>query len=128
MRRAVVFWAVLTAVGALIVALPDDGRRLVSFSQAHGPSRLDALGIGVLLAGWAAFLAALWRRRGRLAWGAGARWTAAGAFGGGLGAGLVVASAAADFRHWWAVGALVLLAAQLLAAYAATRPDAASGG
>ena len=121
MRRALVFWLVCSAVGATVVALPDDGRRLVSFSQAHGPSALDALGIGVMLMGWAAFAVATWRRA-RLAARLGLGWLAAGAFALGLGSGLVVASAAADYPHWWAVGAAVLVAVQVLAAYAVTRP------
>ena len=122
MRRALVFWLVCSAVGATIVALPDDGRRLVSFSEAHGPSALDAFGIGVLLVGWSAFAAAIWRRRGRLAARLGLGWLAAGAFALGLGSGLVVASAAADYPHWWAVGSAILVAVQMLAAYAVTRP------
>ena len=122
MRAALVVWAACSAVGVAIVALPDDGPRIVSFSEAHGPSALDALGIGFLLVGWAAFVAALWRRRERVAARAGTGWALGGPFALGLGAGLVIASAASDYPHWWVVGASVLLVVQVLAAYAAARP------
>ncbi len=121
MRRALIFWAVCSAIGAAIIALPDDGPRLISFSEAHGPSALDAFGICFLLVGWAAFLAAIWRRRGRVAARAPLRWVGGCAFALGLGTGLVIASAASDYAHWWAIGAGVLVAVQVLGAYAVLR-------
>jgi hypothetical protein len=35
---------------------PAVGPRLVSFSEAHGPSALHGVGIAAILLGWAAFL------------------------------------------------------------------------
>ncbi len=122
MRTALVSWAACLAVGGAIVALPDDRPRLVSFSDAHGPSALDALGIGFLLVGWAVFVAALWQRRGQVASRAGAGLALGGPFAVGLGAGLVIASVASDYPHLWVVGAGILVAVQVLAAYAAARP------
>ena len=76
---------------------------------------MDAAGAAVMLAGWAVFAAALWGRRALLRRAATGPLVLAG-FALGLGAGLVVASAGADFAHWWAIGAGLLVAAQLLAA------------
>lgn len=122
MRRALIFWGLCSAVGMAIIALPDDGPRLISFSEAHGPSALDGFGICFLLVGWAAFLAAIWRRRGRVAVRAPLGWVGGCAFALGLGTGLVIASAASDYPHWWVIGAGVLAAVQVLGAYAVLRP------
>ena len=115
MRSALLVWAACSAIGAVVVALPDRGPRLVSFSRAHGPSAVDAVGAAVMLAGWAVFAAALWRRRGVVRRAATGPLVLAG-FALGLGVGLVVASAAADYAYWWAIGAGVLVAAQLFLA------------
>ena len=123
MRFSVLVWAVLSAIGAAVVALPDGDNRLFSLSRAHGPSPVDALGALVLIAGWLVFAAALWRRRARIT--RQSRTPSAGAtvFALGLGAGLLVASATGDFAYWWAVGAALLVAGQLLAAYLASAPQ-----
>ena len=123
MRFSVLVWAVLSAIGAAVVALPDGDNRLFSLSRAHGPSPVDALGALVLIAGWLVFAAALWRRRARLAHRAGTPFPGATVFVLGLGAGLLVASAAGDFAYWWVVGATLLVAGQLLAAYLASAPQ-----
>ena len=119
MRTALIVWAVCSAIGGAIVALPDSGPRLVSFSQAHGPSAVDAIGIGVLLAGWVVFARAAWRRRDRVVRRGGHGLLLAVGFALGVGVGLVIASAAADYAYWWVIGGIVLLAAQLLVAYLA---------
>ena len=84
-----------STLGAAIVALPDRGPRVVSFSRAHGPGLVDTLGAGVMFAGWGVFLVALWRRRWIIRAAAAGRGPAI-AFSAGLGKGLVVASAGAD--------------------------------
>lgn len=63
-------WLASAAAGmALIVLLPEgllgDGR-LFSLSAGHGPSASDAIGVAVILAGWAWFVREVWRAwRGR---------------------------------------------------------------
>lgn len=121
MRRSVTIWALCSVIGAAVIALPDSGPRLFSFSRAHGPSAVDAIGILFLIAGWLVFLAAVWRRRDRVVRYAGTTAFATGVFAFGLGTGLLVASVGADFPGWWVVGAVVLLGVQLLVAYVASR-------
>ena len=121
MRTPVLVWLACVAVGAAIIALPDRGPRLVSFSRAHGPGVVDAVGIVVMLAGWAVFLVVLWRRRDRLA----RRMTTGRglvvAFAIGLGLGLAIASAGVDYPYWWAIGAMLLVGVQLVLGYLAGR-------
>jgi hypothetical protein len=64
--RVWIAWAMANAAGVAIVALPDTGPRVVSLSEAHGPSVLDAIGSLLVVAGWASLETAIWRRRGRL--------------------------------------------------------------
>lgn len=113
MRRALLAWLSLSLVGALLIARPDTGPRLISFSAAHGPSALDAAGIMIALAGYAWFLLAAWGARHPIAAMLHGLRGAAVAFALGLGAGLVVASVASDFAGWWAMGAAILGAAQV---------------
>jgi hypothetical protein len=106
-RAALVWWLAWSVVGVALIALPDTGPRLITFSGAHGPGLLDIAGIVLLLVGNAGFWRYLWRGREAFSplpplW----------AFIAGLGAGLVIASVAGDFGAWWAVGAALLLAVQ----------------
>jgi small-conductance mechanosensitive channel len=114
MRFSLLVGAILWTIGVAVVALPDSDNRLFSLSQAHGPSPVDALGALVMIAGWLVFVAALWRRRDRIVRQSGTPAGGAIAFALGLGAGLLVASAVGDFAYWWAVGAALLVAGQLL--------------
>jgi len=113
MRKPIVFtaFALVSAAGAAIVALPDSGPRL-AISDTHGPGMLDAAGIVVLLAGSSILWGYLWSTRASLK-GAPSQWRNAWLFGTGLGAGLLIASVANDFSAWWAVGAALLTAVQL---------------
>ena len=114
MRLALAIWLKSTIIGGVIVALPDDGQRLVSFSDAHGPSLLDAAGIALAIGGWLVFVAALLKRRpllrSRLS---GSRHAFIVPFIIGLGAGLILASVVSDFTGWWIVGATMLFCIQL---------------
>ena len=123
MRTRLLVALALIAVGAAVVALPDSGRRLISLSEAHGPSALDALGIAILLAGWLVAARELWARRHAVLRRAGRRGTAVASFATGLGSGLLVASVFGDFAWWWAIGAALLAAVQV-AAFLALRSDA----
>jgi drug/metabolite transporter (DMT)-like permease len=61
--HGLIAWMVLSLVGVLIVLAPDEGRRVFSFSEDHGPSAQDLVGIIVILIGWLAFLIPLLESR-----------------------------------------------------------------
>lgn len=113
-RAALAVWLISMLIGGAIVALPDSGQRLVSFSDAHGPSLLDAAGIVVAVGGWLIFVTVIFRRRtllhSRLS--AGPKRVIA-PFIVGLGAGLVIASVLNDFAGWWLIGAALLFGVQI---------------
>lgn len=114
MRRALFTWAACSVVGVALLALPDQGPRLVTFSEAHGLTVLDTAGVAMLLVGWIAMLRqASAGRRAAVAAAATPRSDRA-AFVAGLGLGLVIASVFADFAGWWAVGAALLVAVQVV--------------
>ncbi|HEX6683986.1 MAG TPA: hypothetical protein VF062_14375 [Candidatus Limnocylindrales bacterium] len=106
-RVVVLWWLVWSAAGVVLIVLPDSGPRLLTFSGAHGPGLVDAIGVVLLLVGNAALWRHLWRARAAFT-PLRPLWT----FLAGLGAGLVLASVTADFGAWWAVGATLLLAVQ----------------
>jgi hypothetical protein len=111
-RGVLVWWLVWSAAGVAVIALPDNGPRLIAFSGEHGPGLLDAAGIIMLVVGSAALWWYLIRHRARLsATVASVRtlWT----FAAGVGVGLVLASVAGDFSAWWVVGAGLLAALQI---------------
>ena len=110
--RALVF-ALLAGPGLGLVALPDDGPRLFSLSDAHGPSALDGAGLVLVIAGWLVLLSPAWRRRHLITCHAGHPLFDLGVGLFGLGIGLVVASVVSDFAGWWAVGAALLGLVQL---------------
>ncbi len=51
-RRRSLLWAAGSVVGTAVIALPDTGPRIFSFSQTHGPSAPDLIGIVIVLATW----------------------------------------------------------------------------
>src|SRR3712207_1397705 len=62
--RRTLLWLVGSAVGAIVVALPDSDNRVFSLSRTHGPSPLDLVGVVILIGCWlpaAAMLPQLWR-------------------------------------------------------------------
>jgi hypothetical protein len=101
--------AVGVAVGVVLVALPDNDRRVLSLSETHGPSTLDLVGSILLTASWLPVPVLAWRWRRRVparVWG--------------LVAGLAVVGAVAlyatisrDLGWWWLPSAAVLAGAQL---------------
>jgi hypothetical protein len=112
------WWAILSALGLVTILLPDTGRRLVSLSEAHGPSLVDSVGALALLAGWTVLDVATWRRRRSLLLRREVLMVMAAA---GIAAvALVLWSVLGDHGAWWIVGAVVLAAIQMTAATRAT--------
>ncbi|BCJ74007.1 hypothetical protein CS0771_35510 [Catellatospora sp. IY07-71] len=110
--HVIAVWAACTLVGGFLLALPDDGPRLISFSEAHGPGLLDTVGALLIAAGSALAWWWIWRDRRRLA-AAPLWWQVAAPISGGLGLGLITASVLADFHLWWAIGALLVTLVQI---------------
>ncbi len=100
-------------VGLVIVALPDSDARLFSISEAHGPSPMDAVGLLITLISYATLVFTVWQRRAKLAVYVQTKAFKAGLFLFGLGSGLIIASVANDFGHWWILGATLLLVFQV---------------
>jgi hypothetical protein len=103
-------WTVGSVVGAVVVALPDSGQRVFSFSRTHGPSPLDLLGVAILVGCWlpiAYVMPSLWRATGD----APARFAAALAL---LGAAALVITIGADTGWLWVVAAGALVTAQII--------------
>jgi hypothetical protein len=103
-------WLVGSTVGGLVVALPDSDDRVFSFSQSHGPSPLDLVGVVILVGSWlpiAVRLPSLWRmvKRGT-AWFAGVLAV--------LGTAALLVTIGADLRWWWLAAVAVLVGAQLV--------------
>lgn len=118
-------WGVLSGSGLVVLLLPDTGPRLFSLSEEHGPSLVDAIGVLLLLVGWAVLDVATWRRRRGLSLriGGGVLITLTGL----AAIVLVLWSVLGDHGAWWIVGATLLAAIQLAAAVRATlveRPSA----
>lgn len=110
MRLLLLVWALLTGIGAVLIALPDTGPRLFAFSGEHGPGLVDGMGIVALLAGFGVLLVAIVRRRGKIARSLGAQpWRLAVlAFMAGTGTGMLLAGVFTDFWWWWLVGATLV--------------------
>lgn len=108
----VVWWLVWSGIGVLLIAAPDSGPRVLSFSGAHGPGVVDLAGVVAACVGNAAPWWYIARHRARVA----ALPTAARGvlwFTAGVGTGLVIASVFADFAAWWAVGTAAIVALQV---------------
>jgi hypothetical protein len=115
----------LIALGVLVLAAPStlEGPVLLPVSPGHAISRLDAVGLVPLLAGIVGVYVGLWQRRARgfqLAAKSPARFAST-VFAGGLGLGLLIASAFSTFFWWWAVGAVMFGVALVVAVWALAR-------
>ena len=66
MKVALLVWIALSAAGAALLVAPDHGERIVSFSDDHGLTPLDAAGVLLLVAGWAAPVTVALRARPRV--------------------------------------------------------------
>lgn len=108
--RALTTWVVGSALGAGVIAVPDDDRAF-SLSETHGPGVLDLVGVLVLAAAWVPVAAVLWAGRTALATRSGA--AAAVLFV--LGTVLLAATIGWDLGAWYLLAVAVLVAAQLVA-------------
>ena len=106
MKKAILMLILVTA-GIVIVALPDNGERLFSISEDHGPSMQDATGLILVFIGYAWFLVQTWKRRkklfqykNRLLF-----WVIPGLLVADVV--LIIVSIINDYGYWWACGALV---------------------
>jgi hypothetical protein len=122
---------ILLALALVLFAVPArfEGPVLVPISPGHGLALVDVVALVPLLGGVALLFGGLWQRRRRLDAALAHRpWLAgAGAFGTGLGLGLLVASVF-GFFWWWAVGAGLLTATLLAAAVVAAGGGGAGDG
>jgi hypothetical protein len=108
--RRVIVWIAGSAVGAVVIALPDSDDRVFSLSRSHGPSPLDLRGIAILIGTWlpvAFLLPSLWRAASRFS----ARFATALAIFGAVG---VVITIGSDTGWVWLVAAAALIAAQII--------------
>ena len=115
--RRVIVWLAASAIGAAIIAMPDNDARIFSFSGTHGPSAIDLLGIVVLLAGWAPVAWMLWSRRAAIR-GPHARFAGVLAV---VGVVLLVVTIRLDLGASWIVAVAILLAAQFTALWSLDR-------
>ena len=109
LKRRLLLWSVGSAVGMLMLALPDDDDRVFSISEAHGPSLVDLFGMAVLIGAWLPIVALLWSQRGTLP----RRERALAAGAAVLGAVVLVVTIALDLGAAWVVGVALLLTAQV---------------
>lgn len=112
-------WLLCSLTGTALMALPDPDRRLFSISETHGPGVLDMIGALVLTAGWTVIYAQIWRGRRRLLAVRRSRLLAL-VLVALIGAFIVAFSVRRDAGMWWLPGALVLAAAQVVAAVIAS--------
>ena len=92
LRCRVVLYVARLIGGGVLVAVPDEGLRLVSVSREHGPGLLDAVGALLATAGSLLLLWGLWARRRVLASRSGTAPFQLAVFTLGIGLGLLVAS------------------------------------
>lgn len=111
----------LLFIGFVIVALPDNNERLFSISRDHGPSLQDAIGLIFIAIGYTGLAGKVWKQRRRIFLYKHTKIFQLCLFIFGLGAGLIIASIAADFCHWWVVGAAMLMVVQAISFYKALK-------
>ncbi|MEU5724487.1 hypothetical protein ABZ783_22025 [Micromonospora sp. NPDC047738] len=123
-RSRLLGWLVGSAVGGLLLALPDTGPRVFSFSRTHGPSAADLVGMVVVVVAWLPVGWLIWRHRralrgrtGRLAAGLAL-----------VGVALLAVTIRADLGLWWLLAVTLLVAAQLFALASIARRSRGGGG
>jgi Na+/pantothenate symporter len=110
-RRRLAWWLFGSLAGALVVAVPDDGRRIFSLSATHGPSAGDLLGVAILLAAWLPIVHLLWIARTSI----GRRWAMAATLLAAIGLLALVMAVAKGRGSVWIMGAALLIFAHMVA-------------
>ena len=103
-------WVAGSALGVAVLLLPDTGPRVFSFSETHGPSAVDVIGMSILVGAWFPTAALIWTGRSRL----GSRGRLLGVVAA-VGVGLLVATIAWDLAHAWVAAVVLLVGAQVIA-------------
>ena len=110
LRSRATLWLAGSAIGALIVALPDSDERVFSLSETHGPSPLDLFGMVILVGSWLPFavlMPRLWRGMDR----GPRRLVGALAIAGAIG---LLITIGYDLGWTWLIAVSALVAAQIL--------------
>jgi uncharacterized membrane protein YidH (DUF202 family) len=110
---------ILVAAGAVIVALPDEGKRLFSISRQHGPSLQDVIGLILVFIGYGWFIKQVWKRRDKILQHK-SRFSfkfIPSLFL--IGIVLIVVSVINDYGYWWVCGAVILIILQSIIFYIA---------
>jgi len=123
-------FVLLLVLSLIVLAMPArfEGPILVTITSNHGVTVSDVVGFVPLSIGWSAWLAGIWRRRGRLeaAISASPKAATVSAFVGGVGVGLLIASARTS--SWWLVlGAALLTSVAFGAVPIVSRRDQLTG-
>jgi len=110
---------ILITAGIAIVALPDNGVRLFSISNDHGPSLQDAIGLVLVFVGYGWFLIQVWKQRAKIL-------QYKNRFSFKLippllviGIALIIVSVVNDYGYWWVCGAIILIILQSIIFYIA---------
>jgi uncharacterized membrane protein YidH (DUF202 family) len=117
--KKIIFMLILVAAGVMIVALPDNGKRLFSLSRDHGPSLQDAIGLILVFIGYGWFLKQAWNRRAKIL-----QYRNRLSFKLVLpiipiGIALTIIPVLNDYSYWWVCGAMILLILQSIIFYIA---------
>jgi hypothetical protein len=123
-------FVLLLLLSLIVLAMPVrfEGPILVIITRSHGVTLSDVVGFVLLSVGWLAWAVGIWRRRRLVeaAVSASPGAAAVSAFVGGLGVGLLIASARTS--SWWLVlGAILLISAALGAVPIVSRRDEPAG-
>ena len=110
---------ILIVAGLVIVALPDNGKRLFSLSRAHGPSLQDALGLIPVLIGYGWFLKQAWIRKEKILQYKDRLSLRLIPFLLVIGIALIVVSVINDYGYWWVCGTALLIILQSIIFYIA---------
>jgi hypothetical protein len=122
-KRRICLWVAGSALGVAVLVLPDTGPRVFSFSESHGPSAVDAVGMSILVAAWLPIAALIWTGRSRL----GDRGRLLGVVTA-LGVAVLLGAIGWDLGKAWGAPVAVLVGAQVIALRAVLAPPNHTSG